>query len=325
MSSRHSALSGSSMIGWNVRSVKSDERRHRLLEPQQALGRHDDERPARTARGLAAQQVVELRRRRDVGDAEVVVGRELQEALEPRRGVLRPVALVAVRQEQREPRGHAPLGAARRDELVDQHLRAVGEVAELGLPDHERVAPRDRVAVLEAEAGRLGERRVVHLEARLGVGEVLHRRVALARVHVVQHEVAVRERAALGVLARQADRDAVGQQRGERERLGVAPVDAAVADRRPAPLELRPQLGMHREALGQFEQRVGERDQLVARRARARRPDRGRAPCGRRARARCGRRAAEGWCAAASCSVICARRASTAASSVRPSSTRRRA
>ena len=60
---------------------------------------------------------------------------------------------------------------------------------------------------------------------------MLHRRVALARVHVVQHEVAMRERAALGVLAGQADRDAVGQQRAEGERLGVAPVDAALADR----------------------------------------------------------------------------------------------
>ena len=197
--------------------------------------------------------MVQLRRRRDVGDAEVVVGRELQEALEPRRGVLRPVALVAVREEEREARGHAPLGAARRDELVDQHLGAVGEVAELGLPDHERVAPRDRVAVLEAEAGRLRERRVVHLEARLGGREVLHRRVALARVHVVQHEVAMRERAALRVLAGQAYGDPVRQQRAEGERLGVAPIDGAVADRGASPLQLRPQLRMHGEALGQVE------------------------------------------------------------------------
>ena len=31
------------------------------------------------------------------------------------------------------------------------------------------------------------------------------------------------------------------------------------------PLELRPELGVHREALRQLEQRVGERDQLVGR------------------------------------------------------------
>ena len=40
-------------------------------------------------------------------------------------------------------------------------LCAVREVAELRLPDHERVRRGDRVAVLEAQAGVLGERRVV--------------------------------------------------------------------------------------------------------------------------------------------------------------------
>ena len=233
-----------------------------------------------------------------------------------------PVALVAVRQEQRQPRGHAPLGAAGCDELVDQHLRAVREVAELRLPDHERVAARDRVAVLEAEARGLGERRVVHLEARLGVVEVLHRRVALARVHVVQHEVAVRERAALGVLARHADRDAVGEQRAERERLGVAPVDAALAHGDAPALELRSELGMHGEALGQLEQRVGERDELLRRRGvRVDLVEVARHALA--ARARSARSASVGWCASASCSSICARRVSTAASSVRPSSIRR--
>ena len=46
---------------------------------------------------------------------------------------------------------------------------------------------------------------------------------------VVQHGVPVRERAALGVLAGEPDRDAVDEQRRERERLGLAPVDAALA------------------------------------------------------------------------------------------------
>ena len=43
-------------------------------------------------------------------------------------------------------------------------LRAVDEVAELRLPQHERVGSRDRVAVLEAEGGVLREQRVVDVE-----------------------------------------------------------------------------------------------------------------------------------------------------------------
>ena len=68
--------------------------------------------------------------------------------------------------------------------------------------------------------------------------QVLDRRVALAGVRVVEDEVAVRERAALGVLAGEPDRDALDEQAGERERLGLAPVDAALLERRRAPLEL---------------------------------------------------------------------------------------
>ena len=44
---------------------------------------------------------------------------------------------------------------------------------------------------------------------------------------VVEDGVAMRERAALGVLAGQPDRDALDEQRRERERLGLAPVDAS--------------------------------------------------------------------------------------------------
>ena len=83
--------------------------------------------------------------------------------------VLGARALVAVRQQQREPRGLAPLGEAGDEELVDDHLGAVHEVAELGLPEHERVGRLDAVAVLEAEAGLLGQRAVVQLERRVGV------------------------------------------------------------------------------------------------------------------------------------------------------------
>ena len=196
-----------------------------LRQAQQALGRHDHQRALLGDPRLAAQEVEVLGRRRRVGDADVALGGELQEALEPGRGVLRARALVAVRQQQRQPRGLAPLGQAGDDELVDDHLGAVDEVAELRLPQHERLRALLRVAVLEPEAGHLRQRAVVQLHRRQRPGQVLHRAVLLAGLGVVQDEVALAERAALGVLAGQADRDALGQQRRERERLGVGPDD----------------------------------------------------------------------------------------------------
>ena len=66
------------------------------------------------------------------------------------------------------------------------------------------------------------------LERRLGALEVLDRRVALAGLDVDQHEVALAERAARAVLAGEAQRASLRQQRPERERLGLAPVDGVV-------------------------------------------------------------------------------------------------
>ncbi len=103
---------------------------------------------------LPAQHVEELRRRRQVADLDVVLGGELQEPLDARARVLGPLPLEAVRQEQDEARQARPLVLGRDDELVDDDLRRVREVAELRLPDDELVGAVEGVAVLEAEHAR---------------------------------------------------------------------------------------------------------------------------------------------------------------------------
>jgi hypothetical protein len=82
---------------------------------------------------------------------------------------------------------------------------------------------------------------------------------------VVQDEMTLREGAALGVLSRQANRDAFDEQRCERERFRLAPVDPALLDRLQAALELREQLRVHGEALGDLEQLRVEHDERLAR------------------------------------------------------------
>jgi hypothetical protein len=66
-------------------------------------------------------------------------GGEHEEALDPGRGVLRALPLVAVREQQDQPGGLPPLVLGGDDELVDDDLRAVDEVAELRLPQRQRV------------------------------------------------------------------------------------------------------------------------------------------------------------------------------------------
>src|SRR3546814_9766476 len=85
-------------------------------------------------------------------------------AFEPRRRVFRPLPFVPMRQQQHEAVGTQPLGLAGGDELIDHDLRAVGEIAELGFPKHQRFGIGERIAVFEIEPAIFGERRIEHLE-----------------------------------------------------------------------------------------------------------------------------------------------------------------
>ena len=138
------AASSSGITGCQRPSARSRGAAGHQRMAQQALRREHDERQrvGQQQHRLPAQQMEILRGGRAVGDAQIDVGGRLEEPLDARARVIRPLALVAVRQQQHERRRQSPLGAARRDELVDDHLRAVDEIAVLRFPDHQpRRAP----------------------------------------------------------------------------------------------------------------------------------------------------------------------------------------
>src|SRR6516165_30782 len=86
-----------------------------------------------------------------VCDLHVVLGTHLQVALESRRGMLRSLPLVTMGQQTNETGHSQPLALARRYELVEHHLCAVGEVAELRFPQCQRRWFRGRITVLESQ------------------------------------------------------------------------------------------------------------------------------------------------------------------------------
>ena len=92
-----------------------------------------------------------------------------------------PWPFIAVRQQADEARHAQPFAFAGRDELVEHHLRAVGEIAELRLPQRQRVGLGQRIAVFEAEHGLFRQHRIDDFEAGLAVGEIVERRVARSR------------------------------------------------------------------------------------------------------------------------------------------------
>src|SRR5262249_40147081 len=152
---------------------------------------------------------------------------ELEVALGPRARVLRPLPLVAVRQEEHDAAAALPLRLGARDELVDDDLRAVREVAELRLPEDELLRVGQAEAELEAEDGVLGEHAVQDEHVALLRTDAVQRRVDGARLDVVEDGVAMAERPPAAVLPAHADGDALDGERAERERFGAAPVHLA--------------------------------------------------------------------------------------------------
>ncbi len=134
------------------------------LLAEQRLGREDDERFAEAAQHLPAQDVEIIGRRRAVGDLDIALGAELQEALDARRAMLRSLAFIAVGQQQHEAVGAQPFALGRGDILVDDDLGAIGEVAELRFPHHQGLGVGHGIAIFEAEHAIFGQRAVEYVE-----------------------------------------------------------------------------------------------------------------------------------------------------------------
>ena len=138
--------------------------RNRHFVTQKRFWRHDDERLAEGAVHLATQQVEEIGRGRAIGDLDIVFGAQLQEALKPRRAMLGPLPFETVRQQHHKAVGAKPFGFAARDELVDDGLRAVDEVAKLAFPHHQCFRIGAGKAIFIAEHAEFGERAVIDLK-----------------------------------------------------------------------------------------------------------------------------------------------------------------
>ncbi len=169
--------------------------------------------------------MVDLRRRGRYAHLNILLGTQLQVTLQTRGGVLRPLPFITMRQQHGQAAQASPLVLAAGDELVDHDLSTVGEVTELGFPDHQSVRHGGRIAVFECQHGFFGEEGIVQVEARLAFVQVLQRDVGAAVLLVVQRRMAMREGTATDVLTTDADRVAFEQQGRVGQRLGIAPVD----------------------------------------------------------------------------------------------------
>src|SRR6202035_5206328 len=104
-----------------------------------------------------------------------------------------------MRQEQRDAGDAAPFGLARTDELIDDDLRAVAEVAELSFPNGQAARFGGGEAVFESHDGFFRQYGIGHGELRLIGRQVLQRHVSASGGLVVQNGMAMEESAAAAI------------------------------------------------------------------------------------------------------------------------------
>jgi hypothetical protein len=134
---------------------------------------------------LAAEQMKVLRGGGRVDDLQVVFGSQGQKPFDAGATMLGACPLKAMRQEHRDSAEPAPFVFGAGDELIDDDLRHVPEIAKLGLPANERFGMIQAVAVLKAKHADFGQRAVDDFDAGLIVGDVLQRNVRFAVFDVV--------------------------------------------------------------------------------------------------------------------------------------------
>src|SRR5437899_6504032 len=244
------------------------DRRTGVRVPQHALRRKDNQRLAPRTPRLAAQHVEILSGGGGLANLHVVFGGELHKAFEAGAGMLRPLPFITMRQKHHDSGGQVPFVFARADELVDDHLGAVGKVAELGLPENKRLGIVAAEAVFESYATRFGKRRIVDLAERLVGRKMAQRQIDPLRFRINQDSVARIECAAFRVLDCEADGRAFEQQGAESQRFRKAVVDRAlsVAHFRPL-LEQFHNLRMSVEAFRDADQAVSDLREFFLRQA----------------------------------------------------------
>ena len=94
-----------------------------------------------------------------------------------------------MQQKADETRHAQPFALARRDELVEHHLRTIGKIAELGFPQRKGAWLCGGIAVLETENGFLGEHRIEYFVAPLRTTEMIERGVTLFGILIEQDRV----------------------------------------------------------------------------------------------------------------------------------------
>lgn len=154
---------------------------------------------------------------------------QLKESLQSGGGVLRTIAVIAVRQEHDQSILNVPLGLSRDDFSINHNLGSIGKISELSFPEAESVGVGLGVTILESKDSVLGQVRASSDEvsdaASVGDDRV-DRDVRAISVLVEDVGVSVGESSSFNILSRKADVVTFVNQSGESEGFSLSPRDS---------------------------------------------------------------------------------------------------
>src|SRR6516162_7422845 len=153
---------------------------------QQTFRGHHNQRLSPSTQNLPPQAVKQLRRRGRLHNLKIVVRRQFKESFESRAGMFRALAFQAVRKQERNAAQPAPLVFCRGDELIDDNLRRIPEIAELSFPRDKSIGRIEAVAVLKSENACFREWAVVNIDRSLVGRQILKWLVDSSIFHIVQ-------------------------------------------------------------------------------------------------------------------------------------------
>src|SRR6266571_4515457 len=166
-------------------------------------------------------------------------------------------------QKQHQGRVLPPFCSRRGDELVNDDLGRVGEIAKLGLPQDKCLRSMNAVAILKAEYTCFRKRAVENGKRGTRFRKMLERNIGFPRMLVVKHSMAMAESSTFSVLTREADGSAFSKNGGKSKGFGLSPVDASFRSKRASmTLQQTCQLGIGREAFRPGQQFIIERNKL---------------------------------------------------------------
>src|ERR1700758_3324870 len=181
-----------------------------------------------------------LGRRRQIANLDIILCAKLQKSLKSCTGMFRALTFVSMRKEQNDAARSLPFRLRTDDKLIDHHLGAIHEIAELCFPEAEHVRIVHRISVVEPQNGSFGKHAVINAKTGLALLQVRQGNEPVPSNRIKKNRLPLTEGSPPAILSRKTHRCTFNKQRPERQRFAKRPIVDARSVLLKAPLHEKP-------------------------------------------------------------------------------------